>query len=84
MSRHRAGHFGIRVFLFEADQRSSGRSGRRNHSVQYISFPEFPWYRLRKESPEKYETYADVVPGEWTKVRIEVKGNRARLFVGNA
>jgi hypothetical protein len=57
---------------------------RRNHSVQYISFPEFPWYRLRKESPEKYETYADILPGEWTKVRIEVKGDRARLFVGGA
>jgi hypothetical protein len=54
---------------------------RRNHSVQYVSFPEFPWYRLRKEFPEKYETYADLVPGEWTKVRIEVKRERARLFV---
>ncbi len=27
---------------------------RRNHSVQYISFPDFPWQRLRKEFPEKY------------------------------
>jgi len=57
---------------------------RRNHSAQYTSFPEFPWYRLRKEFPEKYESYADLVPGEWTKVRIEVKGERARLFVNGA
>jgi hypothetical protein len=57
---------------------------RRNHSVQYISLPEFPWYRLRKEFPEKYETYADLVPAAWTKVRIEVKGERATLFVNNA
>lgn len=57
---------------------------RRNHSVQYFSFPEFPWYRLRKESPEKYETYADLVPGEWTKIRIEVSGDKARLFVNGA
>src|SRR5262249_29994139 len=28
---------------------------RRNHSTQYISYPEFPWQRLRKEFPEKYE-----------------------------
>lgn len=55
---------------------------RRNHSVQYISFPEFPWYRLRKEFPEKYETYTDLVPGEWTRMRIEVKNDKARLFVG--
>jgi hypothetical protein len=58
---------------------------RRNHSVQYFSFPEFPWFRLRKESPEKYETYVDLVPGEWTPIRIEVRGSKARLYVhGNA
>ena len=28
----------------------------------------FPWPRLRKEFPEKYESYVDLVPGEWTKV----------------
>lgn len=57
---------------------------RRNHSTQYISYPEFPWHRLRKEFPEKYESYVDLVPGEWTKVKIEVRGNQARLFVHNA
>jgi hypothetical protein len=54
---------------------------RRNHSVQYISSPEFPWFRLRKEAPSKYESYVDLVPGEWTKLRIEVRGDTARLFV---
>ena len=54
---------------------------RRNHSAQYISHPEWPWARLRKETPEKYESYVDLVPGEWTKVRIEVRGAQARLFV---
>lgn len=58
---------------------------RRNHSAQYISHPEFPWMRLRKEFPEMYESYVDLVPGEWTKVRIEVRGVKARLYVhGNA
>ncbi len=57
---------------------------RRNHSVQYISFPDFPWHRLRKEFPEKYESYADLVPGEWTKVKIEVRGEKARLYVHGA
>jgi hypothetical protein len=57
---------------------------RRNHSVQYISFPEFPWQRLRKEFPEKYESYVDLVPGEWTKVKIEVRGDKARLYVHGA
>lgn len=54
---------------------------RRNHSLQYISFPDFPWQRLRKEFPEKYESYVDLVPGEWAKIRIEVHGEKARLFV---
>lgn len=54
---------------------------RRNHAVQYISVPGFPWHRLRKEFPEKYETYVDLQPAEWTKVKIEVRGEKARLFV---
>ena len=54
---------------------------RRNHSVQYISVPGFPWHFLRKQFPEKYESYVDLVAGEWTKVRIEVRGEKARLFV---
>lgn len=57
---------------------------RRNHSIQYISYPDFPWFRLRKEFPEKYESYADVVPGEWTKLKIEVHGDKARLYVQGA
>jgi hypothetical protein len=57
---------------------------RRNHSAQYISYPEFPWPRLRKEFPEKYESYVDLLPGEWTKVKIEVRGDKARLYVHDA
>jgi hypothetical protein len=58
---------------------------RRNHSAQYIAHPDWPWFRLRKEKPEKYESYVDLEPGKWTKVRIEVSGDKARLFVhGNA
>jgi hypothetical protein len=54
---------------------------RRNHSAQYISHPNWPWFRLRTESPKKYESYVDLVPGEWTRVRIEVRGEKARMFV---
>jgi hypothetical protein len=57
---------------------------RRNHSTQYISHPDFPWHRLRKELPEKYESYVDLVPGEWTKMKIEVRGDKARLYVHDA
>jgi len=54
---------------------------RRNHAVQYISHPDWPWFRLRKETPSRYESYVDLMPGVWTKIRIEVQGERARLYV---
>jgi pimeloyl-ACP methyl ester carboxylesterase len=57
---------------------------RRNHATQYVSSPDWPWERLRKESPGAYESYADLVPGEWTPLRIVVNGTRASLYVGNA
>jgi hypothetical protein len=54
---------------------------RRNHAVQYISHPAWTWDRLRREAPSRYEAYVDLVPEEWTKIRIEVSGARARLYV---
>jgi hypothetical protein len=57
---------------------------RRNHATQYISHPDWTWNRLRKETPGKYESYVDVQPGVWSKVKIEVHGDRARLYVNDA
>lgn len=57
---------------------------RRNHSLQYISIPGFPWQMLREKFPEKYESYVDLQPGEWTQVKIVVKGDHAQLFVHGA
>jgi len=57
---------------------------RRNHSTQYGAQPDFDYDRLRKESPEKYESYADLEPGVWTKYRIVVDGTKARLYVNGA
>ena len=57
---------------------------RRNHSTQYSQFPDFDFARLRKEAPEKYESYVDLEPGVWTRVRIVVQGTTARLFVHGA
>ena len=57
---------------------------RRNHATQYIGMPDFPWHKLRKEQPGVYESYADLVAGEWTRLRVEVDSGRARLFVNGA
>jgi hypothetical protein len=57
---------------------------RRNHSTQYTSYPDWPWDRLRKETPGLYESYADMVAGEWTHLRVVVEGTDASLYVGGA
>jgi len=57
---------------------------RRNHSTQYVSHPDFPWFRLRKEQPGVYESYVDLEPGAWTRIKIVVAGAKARLYVHGA
>jgi hypothetical protein len=57
---------------------------RRNHSTQYFSYPGYDFDQLRREAPGGYESYADLVPGEWTHLRIEVSGPKARFYVGTA
>ena len=52
--------------------------------MQYVSEPEFPWYRLRKEAPGVYESYADMEAGGWTRMKIVVAGTTARLYLNGA
>lgn len=56
----------------------------RNRSTQYESIPDYPWNLLREQSPGVYESYVDLEPGAWTKLRIEVSGTKARLYVNGA
>jgi hypothetical protein len=57
---------------------------RRNHATQYFSAPDYPWYRLRKENPGVYESWTDLETGAWTRMRIEIEGVKARLYVNDA
>ena len=54
---------------------------RRNRATQYFSYPDWKFDRLRTEVPGHYEAYVDLVTGAWTKMRIEVAGEIAKLFV---
>jgi hypothetical protein len=57
---------------------------RRNHSTQYFAYPGYDFSRLRREAPAQYESYVDLIPSEWTAMRVEVKDATAKLFVGTA
>jgi len=56
----------------------------RNHTVQYYSYPNYKFDKLRKEEEGKYETAAPVNINEWITMRIEVKGEKAELFLNGA
>ena len=54
---------------------------RRNRSTQYFSYPDFKFDRLRNESSGIYESYADMGLNEWITIRVEVTGERAKLYL---
>ncbi len=91
---HARGFIGVAFRISEKNERfeciyirpTNGRAEqqlRRNRSVQYFSFPDFKYDRLRKESAGEYESYADMGLNEWIRLRIEVKGSQAKLFINN-
>ena len=71
------------IYLRPSNARAEDQLAR-NHSVQYVSPPEWTWQRLRQETPGQYESYVDMQAGEWTRMRIVVHGKEARLYVGGA
>jgi hypothetical protein len=54
---------------------------RRNRSTQYFSYPDFKFDRLRHESAGIYESYADMGLNEWITIKIEVKDEKAKLYL---
>lgn len=74
----------MEVFYLRPTNGRANDQIRRNHSSQYISIPGYPWEKLRKETPEKYEAYVDIVPAEWIKIKIVVKDEIARLYVNGS
>jgi hypothetical protein len=71
------------IYLRPSNGRAEDQE-QRNHSTQYVSAPDWPWNRLRKETPGRYESYVDLQAGEWTRMRVVVQDKEARLFVGDA
>jgi hypothetical protein len=68
------------VYLRPANGRSDDQV-RRNHAIQYFSYPHFDFARLRAESPEKYEAYVDLELGKWHRVKVDIKGDRMSAYI---
>lgn len=56
---------------------------RRNRTIQYFSYPNYKYQRLRNEFQNKYESYADMALNEWIQLRIEVQGQKAQLYIND-
>jgi hypothetical protein len=72
------------LFYLRPGNSRSEDQAMRNHSVQYSSEPGFGWEKLRRRWPWIYEAYADLQLDEWTKVKIEVRGRLAKLYVNGS
>jgi hypothetical protein len=70
------------IYLRPTNARSDDQL-RRNHSIQYFSFPDYGFERLRKDAPGQYESYTDMGLNEWIKMKIEVKDKQAKLFIND-
>jgi hypothetical protein len=77
-ARPDASHY--ELFYWRPGNSHSQDQAMRNHSVQYVSEPDFDWDKLRRQWPFIYESYAPLPLETWTKVKIEVKGRTAKLY----
>ena len=72
------------LFYLRPGNSQAPDQAQRNHSVQYASAPDHGWYRLRREWPWVYESHAELAMESWTKVRIEVAGRAAKLYLNGS
>lgn len=71
----------FRPFNFRADD-----TLRKKHAVQYISQPDYPWDRLRKESPLVYENGIENAPAAtaWFHAHIVVNADSITVYVNHS
>ena len=81
-ARPDASHY--ELFYLRPGNSQSEDQAKRNHSVQYVSEPGFGWEKLRRQWPFIYESYTDLQLDEWTKVKIEVHGRQASVYLNGS
>jgi hypothetical protein len=73
-ARPDASHYEM-FYLRPGNSRSEDQA-MRNHSAQYIAAPGYDWYKLRREWPWVYESYADLKPRLGPRSRSKCRGGR--------
>ena len=53
-------------------------------AIQYISYPDRYWRKLRQEHPNRYEKAAPVAIESWHRLRLEIDAGSLRAFVDGA
>jgi hypothetical protein len=81
-ARPDASHY--ELFYVRPGNSDSPDQAQRNHAVQYVSEPDFGWYHLRREWPSVYETHEKLAFETWIKLRIEVTGRAAKLYLNGS
>lgn len=71
------------IYLRPKVGRSDNQSAR-NRAVQYFAYPDYKFDILRKTAPGKYETAAPVDINEWITMRIEVRDEKATMFINDS
>lgn len=54
---------------------------RKTHSVQYISYPEFTWWKLRQDSPGKYESAIAPAPDPKSFIHVKLVIEKPKISV---
>jgi hypothetical protein len=84
MFRAKADGSEYEVFYLRPKNALAENQSMRNHAVQYCSEPGYGWYKLRREWPFVYESYAEIEPEKWTHVKIEVAARLARIYLNGS
>jgi hypothetical protein len=68
----------LRPFNFRATD-----STRHAHAIQYVADPDYPWPRLRREFPGRYEKPVTPAPdpNAWVRLRLVVTTSEVRAYV---
>jgi hypothetical protein len=73
------------VVYFRPFNFNSNNAENKAHAVQYMSEPQWPWYKLRKDKPGQYEKIITPAPDgdAWFHVKIILENRQVKVFVNN-